>query len=267
MATDLIYDIGFHEGQDTDFYLKKGFRVVAVEANPELCAKGRERFSGPISDGRLVLLQKALAREPGTVTFFQIPSMTAWSTCDPVFAEQYRRRGAAAQALQVEAITIAQLLAEYGVPHFLKVDIEGLDMVAIEGLRGSPSLPPGLSMEAERNSFPALVREIQTLADLGYDRFKIVPQTKVPQQTPPSPPREGIWVDHQFPAGASGLFGDEAPGPWLDQEQVIAAYRRVFWRYVLTGPDMIAPRWARSAAWRLGLRPDWHDTHAQRSGG
>jgi FkbM family methyltransferase len=263
MHSDLIYDVGFHDGQDTDFYLKKGFRVVAVEANPELCAKGRERFSGPISDGRLVLVEKALAREPGTITFFQVADITAWSTCDPVFAEDYRRRGAAIKALEVEATTMRQLLAEHGVPHFLKIDIEGLDMVGIEGLRGAPSLPRGLSMEAERNSFPALVREIKTLADLGYNQFKIVPQTKVPAQVAPSPAKEGVWVQHQFELGASGLFGDETPGQWLTEEQVIAAYRRIFWRYVLTGPDMIAPRWARSAAWRLGVRPDWHDTHAR----
>ena len=26
---DLIYDVGFQHGEDTAFYLKKGFRVVA----------------------------------------------------------------------------------------------------------------------------------------------------------------------------------------------------------------------------------------------
>ena len=33
----LIFDVGCNDGQDSDFYLKKGFRVVAVEANPALC--------------------------------------------------------------------------------------------------------------------------------------------------------------------------------------------------------------------------------------
>ena len=32
----IIFDIGMHCGEDTDFYLKKGFTVVGVEANPEL---------------------------------------------------------------------------------------------------------------------------------------------------------------------------------------------------------------------------------------
>jgi hypothetical protein len=34
MHPDLIYDLGMHRGGDTQFYLEKGFRVVAVEANP-----------------------------------------------------------------------------------------------------------------------------------------------------------------------------------------------------------------------------------------
>ena len=34
MSVQTIFDLGFHEGGDTDFYLRKGFRVVAVEAYP-----------------------------------------------------------------------------------------------------------------------------------------------------------------------------------------------------------------------------------------
>lgn len=45
---DLIYDIGLHQGQDTDFYLRKGFRVIAFEANPENAAFCRKKFSQAI---------------------------------------------------------------------------------------------------------------------------------------------------------------------------------------------------------------------------
>jgi hypothetical protein len=38
---DLVYDVGFHQGEDTAFYLKKGFRVVAFEAHPRLAENGR----------------------------------------------------------------------------------------------------------------------------------------------------------------------------------------------------------------------------------
>ena len=33
---NLIFDIGFHKGEDTLFYLLKGYRVIAVDADPDL---------------------------------------------------------------------------------------------------------------------------------------------------------------------------------------------------------------------------------------
>ena len=32
LENNLIYDVGLHKGEDSEFYLKKGFRVVAIEA-------------------------------------------------------------------------------------------------------------------------------------------------------------------------------------------------------------------------------------------
>lgn len=45
--TDLIYDIGMQQGEDSKFYLLKGLRVVAAEADCELCqAAADERSEG-----------------------------------------------------------------------------------------------------------------------------------------------------------------------------------------------------------------------------
>jgi hypothetical protein len=55
--TSLIFDIGCHEGQDSDFYLRKGFTVVAVEANPALCVQLKQRFSQEIEDGQFTLVE------------------------------------------------------------------------------------------------------------------------------------------------------------------------------------------------------------------
>ena len=38
---NLIFDIGFHKGEDTLFYLLKGYRVIAVDADPDLIMNGR----------------------------------------------------------------------------------------------------------------------------------------------------------------------------------------------------------------------------------
>ena len=33
MIPELIYDVGMHNGDDTAYYLHRGFRVIAVEAS------------------------------------------------------------------------------------------------------------------------------------------------------------------------------------------------------------------------------------------
>lgn len=44
VVEDLIYDVGFNRGEDTAYYLRKGYRVVAFEANPDLVQEGAARF-------------------------------------------------------------------------------------------------------------------------------------------------------------------------------------------------------------------------------
>ena len=44
MHTDLVFDIGMNNGDDTAYYLHRGFRVVAVEADPILCAAATTRL-------------------------------------------------------------------------------------------------------------------------------------------------------------------------------------------------------------------------------
>ena len=61
---DLVFDIGANNGDDAAAYLKHGCRVVAVEANPTLCAHLRVRFSSEIEAGRLTVVDKAISHRP-----------------------------------------------------------------------------------------------------------------------------------------------------------------------------------------------------------
>jgi FkbM family methyltransferase len=255
----LIFDVGFHRGEDTEFYLKRGFRVIGVEANPDLCKQAVQRFPEAIKSGALRLVNKALAREPGKITFYRNTN-SVWGTIDRLWAERNARMGAPSDEITVEATTMEALLREFGVPYFAKFDIEGFDIVGVEGLAVSRERPDYVSIEAEKDSFRSLRREFDVLKSLGYDRFKIVPQSKVPRQ-------HCSAVRHRFPEGSSGQFGEDAPGRWLTAEDAIEAFKPIFFRYAIVGDDPVAPRWLRSAAWRLGMRADWYDTHAKLTGG
>ena len=82
-GSDLVIDVGTHNGQDSDFYLKLGYRVVAIEANPALVEKLQERFSEEIAQGRMTLVNKAISEQPGQITFYVNRRLSEWGTTDP----------------------------------------------------------------------------------------------------------------------------------------------------------------------------------------
>jgi hypothetical protein len=95
MDTDLIYDIGLHKGEDTDYYLKKGFRVVGMEANPDLVNHCKTRFKSAIAGGQLRIIEGAIAPASSgdTVTFYRNDTATIWGTIDAAWAERNAKRG------------------------------------------------------------------------------------------------------------------------------------------------------------------------------
>ncbi len=40
----VVFDIGMHTGQDTNYYLRSGYKVIAAEANPILAAENEKNF-------------------------------------------------------------------------------------------------------------------------------------------------------------------------------------------------------------------------------
>ena len=57
---NLIYDVGLHHGEDTAFYLKKVFRVVAFEACPRLGGNGRAMPAEAARDRRVTIVESAI---------------------------------------------------------------------------------------------------------------------------------------------------------------------------------------------------------------
>ena len=84
----LIADIGMHDGQDTDFYLRKGFRVVAIEANPELVKTNTERFATYIEKGFLTIINAALGISEEPVSFYINDRKSDWSSIHRSIADR-----------------------------------------------------------------------------------------------------------------------------------------------------------------------------------
>lgn len=270
---DLIYDIGSHQGEDSEFYLRKGFRVVAVDASIEMCAVAARRLRAFLDTGQLTIENLAIAEKSGTAMLFQ-DSKSDWSTIVPGWRDQNVARGSSTREMIVDAITLSQLVEKHGQAIFMKIDIEGMDLTAAQSLAGVTALPQYISIESafpRRPSFSHVKQEIETLSSLGYDRFKIVPQESVESQVPPFPPRVGVYVPFEFASGSSGLFGEEAPGRWATADAAQRAFREIRRKYWLQAMLHRRMRWYvayQRVAFKLcGRCPSvgWYDIHAKHS--
>jgi len=267
--SDLVFDIGMNNGDDTAYYLARGYRVVAVEADPSMCATAQERFAQEISAGQLSIRNVGIAETPGEMDFW-VSSQTEWSS---FHAENATKGGAQATSIRVETMPFQQLIEEEGTPFFAKIDIEGNDSLVLRGLAAAASRPAYLSIEL---SHPHADADIKLLENLGYRSFKCIRQNDHREITPRNVvyqeefrrvqagleglPRIGIrrvlrrlhyrrrpingW---KFNPGSSGPLGMELSGRWLTSREMLSVWHQ------LAAYDL------RLGAGGLG---EWFDIHA-----
>jgi len=168
MGRKLIYDVGAHNGADTRNYLLRGYDVVAVEADPGLAKQLKECFADRIAAGQLRVAECGIAEMDGELPFYICPELTEWNSFDKDWAS---KRGKRTIEVRIRARRFESLLEEYGIPQFLKIDIEGCDALCIRALTANTA-PEFVSFEADQDSL-ALVAH---LCSIGYRRFVLVNQ-------------------------------------------------------------------------------------------
>jgi len=206
----LVFDLGMNNGDDTAFYLRRGFDIVALDANPALCSAAAHRFRAEIDAGRLTILNAAVWDSAGEATFYLNLDNDHWSSLDIGWAGRDASR---CREITVQCRTLVSLLAEFGVPHYLKIDVEGVDQSILDQLRGSDRLPLYVSVEDCRFGF----QYMETLAACGYDAFQLLDQSSVPQMRDPT-------TGEGFATGSSGPFGPDLPGEWLSHADMLRLY-------------------------------------------
>jgi hypothetical protein len=189
------------------------------------------------------------------------------------------RLGYSSTLVQVDVVDFSQIMQRHGVPHYMKIDIEGADTVCVDALSQFRERPDYLSIESAKTSFASIKREIEILTNLGYASFMAIEQSSITRtQFPPSPAKEGTYTAHQFPKGSTGLFGSELGGEWKSRRRILLEYSVIRLGYYLVGDDGILNEWNFRGARMLRLVisrflmlftrapvPGWYDTHARHS--
>lgn len=173
-----IFDVGMHDGSDTAFYLHQGHAVLAIEADPALAAAGARRFADAVSRGQLHILNVGIAERTGTAPFWICEDNSVWNSFDVNVASRNR---SAHHRIRIPTCRFAEVIDRFGVPEYLKIDIEGADALCVKDLRPA-TLPTFISVESECTGdgqtldAASAIRMLDLLRDVGYTKFKLVSQ-------------------------------------------------------------------------------------------
>lgn len=269
----IIYDIGMCRGEDTAYYLARGFKVVAVEANPKLVKYCQNYFEDFIKTGQLVIINGAITEnDQNQFTKFYVNNQEdVWGT----ISEDFCKRNTAiylttSYDIQVPAVNIIDIIDNYGVPYYLKIDIEGMDLTCLKKLTKTNCRPKYISIESDKISFNSLIDEFDTFEKLGYHHFNIQEQSSNYQKKIPRDSQEGKYIDYEFTKECSGLFGSDLGDAWINKNQALEKYKNIFKDYRTYGDRSFLykhhPERIIEISKKLGLPyilPGWYDTHAK----
>lgn len=167
---DICFDIGAHVGNRLLAWSRLDVQIVAVEPQPHLMSFLR-RWYGRFP--QITLIDHALAASPGTQTLHisnRHPTVTTMSD-EWITAVQQDASFARVDwdtAVSVPVTTLDALIAEYGLPAFCKIDVEGYEL---EVLRGLSQPITAVSFEYIPAAIDIAIGCVAQLAQLGQYEF------------------------------------------------------------------------------------------------
>lgn len=211
----IIYDFGANNGDDIPYYLLKADKVVAVEANPELCAVIQDRFKSDISSGKLCLencvLTTSVDSDPKVRFYIHRRNHVLSQFPKPEKPQDF-------EEIILPSRSIASLLKQHDDPYYIKLDIEHYDAEILRELFALHVFPPYISAESHHPTIMA-----QLIESGHYQAFKLVDGATVSRRyRNVNIVSEAGNTRYSFPYHSAGPFGEDIVGKWLSTSDFLA---------------------------------------------
>jgi FkbM family methyltransferase len=167
---DLVFDVGSHVGDRIAAFRRLGARVVAVEPQPALIRTLRLLYG---IDRGVAIEPAAVGRRMGSLELkLNVDNPTISSASEAFVRAAQGAKGWEGQTwtrtVRVPVTTLDTLVARHGLPAFIKIDVEGFEEEALNGLTQPP---PALSFEFTTIQRDLAAACIARCAALGFTRF------------------------------------------------------------------------------------------------
>ena len=132
---DLVFDVGANVGSRSKLFLNLGAKVVAFEPQPELCEHLTQHLR---LHKRFTPMPIGLGSNPSVVEL-KISDAHVLSSMSNRWIDSTRKSGRFSsynwdKSIDVKVDTLDNMLTKFGVPKFIKIDVEGYELEVLEGL-------------------------------------------------------------------------------------------------------------------------------------
>ena len=167
---DLVFDIGAHAGDRVASFRRLGARIVGIEPQPAMVRLLR-LFYGRSAD--IAIEAVAVGRSIGTTSMMINVDNPTVSTASREFVSAARdapgwQTQRWTRSVAVPMTTLDALIGKYGVPAFIKIDVEGFEEEVLQGLTHAVK---ALSFEFTTIQRYVALACIERCITLGYTRF------------------------------------------------------------------------------------------------
>jgi FkbM family methyltransferase len=167
---DLVFDVGAHVGDRVASFRRLGARVVAVEPQRAMVKALRLLY---VRDRSVTIEAVAVGRQAGRTRMLINSDNPTVSSVSSAFVEAAHdapgwETQRWSESADVEVTTLDALVARYGVPAFIKLDVEGFEAEALSGLSQAVR---ALSFEFTTIQPDVALACIDQCVAMGYARF------------------------------------------------------------------------------------------------
>lgn len=151
----LIFDVGANKGNKIKAFLKMGFEVVAFEPGIKSLETLNWRFK---NNPKVTIVHKGVSSQEGELTMYVTAARSGLNTLSKQWVESLSENHENRfdtyhnynDSYKVEVTTLNTAIQQFGMPYFIKIDVEGLELDVINGLN---TLPHFISFEVNLPEF------------------------------------------------------------------------------------------------------------------